>query len=473
MVCTMNHTWSVQQNIPSSAQCMHLWLPAKQNTPGLYNKTYLVCTVAASGCQYNNIPGLYSGCQWLPVQQHTWSVQWLPVAASTTTYLVCTVAASTTTYLVCTVAASTTTKHTWSVQWLPVQHTWSVQWLPVQQQNIPGLYSGYQYNNKTYLVCTVATSTTYLVCTVAASTTTKHTWSVQWLPVQQQNIPGLYSGYQYNIPGLYSGCQYNNKTYLVCTVATSTTTKHTWSVQWLPVQQHTWSVQWLPVQQQNIPGLYSGYQYNNIPGLYSGCQYNNKTYLVCTVATSTTYLVCTVAASTTTKHTWSVQWLPVQQQNIPGLYSGYQYNIPGLYSGCQYNNKTYLVCTVATSTTTKHTWSVQWLPVQHTWSVQWLPVQQHTWSVQWLPVQQQNIPGLYSGYQYNNKTYLVCTVATSTTTKHTWSVQSVHLWLSKQNPRDTAVRHDWVLWADDVLVFHFTRFAASQRQWQCNDSDLG
>ena len=161
---------------------------------------------------------------------------------------------------------------------------------------------------------------------------------------------------------------------MVCTM------KHTWSVQQnIPSSAQCMHL-WLPAK-QNTPGLY------------------NKTYLVCTVAAS-----------------------GCQYNNTPGLYSGYQYNnIPGLYSGYQYNN----------------------------------------------------IPGLYSGCQYNNKTYLVCTVATSTTTKHTWSVQSVHLWLSKQNPRDTAVRHDWVLWADDVLVFHFTRFAASQRQWQCNDSDLG
>ena len=149
------------------------------------------------------------------------------------------------------------------------------------------------------------------------------------------------------------------------------------------------------------------------------------------------HMVCTM------KHTWSVQ------QNIPSsaqcmhLWLPAKQNTPGLY------NKTYLVCTVAASTT------------------------KHTWSVQWLPVKQQNIPCLYSGCQHNNKTYLVCTVAASTTTKHTWSVQSVHLWLSKQNPRDTAVRHDWVLLADDVLVFHFTRFAASQRQWQCNDSNVG
>ena len=122
--------------------------------------------------------------------------------------------------------------------------------------------------------------------------------------------------------------------------------------------------------------------------------------------------------------------------------------------------------------TKKHTWSVQQnIPSSAQCMHLRLPAKQNTpglYNKTYL------LPGLYSGCQYN-KTYLVCTVAASTTTKHTLSVQSMHLWLSKQNPRDIAVRHDWMLLADDVLVFHFTHFAASQRQcqWQCNDSDLG
>ena len=93
--------------------------------------------------------------------------------------------------------------------------------------------------------------------------------------------------------------------------------------------QHTWSVQ------RNIPGLYNKTYLVLHSVCICGCQ-QNKTHLVCTTK-HTYYLVCTVAASTT-KHTWFVQWLPAQQQNIPCL-----------YSDCQHNNKTYLVCTECAS----------------------------------------------------------------------------------------------------------------------------